>query len=242
MHLPYRSVALVGLAVVLGTAACSSERDDVSVATEQVSRLGRDLHEATRCTDTCVAGAYCPGDMEETFGVCSGERSLCCAPARDMSWTKLFNLAPMLAEVETNATMQPVPGRQNGVFIEYASGGRWHLQWTCDVATTSEGCVLGVQAQTSEAVTDVDSSTFPAGTDVETSSNGVQVVTTTSSEIHELSFTTKPGAEVMVNVFDLTSSHKTPHETLIFLMQGGKTNGGFTGKLSNPLRVKPTAP
>ena len=71
---------------------------------------------------------------------------------------------------------------------------------------------------------------------------GVQVVTTTASEIHELSFTTKPGAEVMVNVFDLTSSHEMLHETLIFLMQGGKINGGFTGKLSNPLRVQPTAP
>jgi hypothetical protein len=232
--------ASIGLALVVAITACSTQNDDaatVAAINDQLTRVGVGLHELGECMK---AAAPRQSGGAPPFGVCKDHASACCLPA-DYSWTLLLDLPPMLAEIEANATMSPKPGSERGLFIEYASGGRWHLQWTCDVATTNEPCVFLVGASTQGTIMDLDTSALPADAERyvdEMVPNAFQVSTTTSTELHEVAFATKPGAEVTFTILDLPSLGEPP----LFLIQGGKINGGFKGRLSSPLRVRPTEP
>jgi hypothetical protein len=43
---------------------------------------------------------------------------------------------PLLVDVDPNQTLSAAPGQGAGVFIEYKTGGHWHVWWTCDTALT----------------------------------------------------------------------------------------------------------
>lgn len=147
--------------------------------------------------------------------------------------------APMLVEVDADQTMEAVGGEGVGVFIEYFKGGHWHIWWTCDTAQTRQSCAFSVSAEVaSGAVSNVDASGLPSERPPTSTPSRVEVTTTTATEIHGIRFDTDPGAIVTVNaaVGGFTDG------SFFFFVQDGKVNGGFVGKLTNPLKLKGNVP
>src|SRR5579872_4762858 len=75
---------------------------------------------------------------------------------------------PLLAVVDTGQTLSAPAGQGVGVFIEYQTGGHWHLAWTCDTELTGRDCPFVI------AVSVASSGTGPAvdgGADIGTIAN-----------------------------------------------------------------------
>lgn len=146
---------------------------------------------------------------------------------------------PMLVEVDADQTMTAVGGDGVGVFIEYYKGGHWHLTWTCDTTRTQKTCDFVINASAaSGAITNVDSSSLPSGSVSTPTSARVELRTTTTTELHSLRFDTPAGAVLTVDA--AVSGLKDG--AFLFFVQDGKVNGGFTGKLTNPLQLQGNAP
>src|SRR5882672_3572150 len=53
---------------------------------------------------------------------------------------------PILAEVDTDQTLNANPGEGVGIYAEYATGGHWYIWWTCDTNqdATHRPCNMGI--------------------------------------------------------------------------------------------------
>jgi hypothetical protein len=147
--------------------------------------------------------------------------------------------SPMLAVVDTDQTMTAEPGDGVGVFVEYASGGRWTIWWTCDTARTQKSCDfdIGATAQTGN-IGNVDASRIQSATVTSPTPSRVQARIRTSNELHGLSFTTGPGAIITLEA----SVGGIKDGAFLFFVQEGKVNGGYKGKLTNPLQLQGRTP
>jgi hypothetical protein len=150
------------------------------------------------------------------------------------SSTPPTSVAPILVEVDTNKTMTAAPGDGVGVFVEYAQGGKWHIWWTCDTNKTGESCDFRVKATTStgsikNAKPEKAGDTY---LDAIPNSTSVGATTITTNQVHGMTFETTPGATVTVDA-SVGAYHDS---SFLFFVQDGKVNGGFTGRLTNPLQ------
>lgn len=147
--------------------------------------------------------------------------------------------APMLVEVDTDETMTADPGQGVGVFVEYKAGGHWHLWWTCDTARTRQGCEFAVSASlASGSITNVDGTELTGGFLTTPSPSRVDASSSTTNEVHGITFDTAAGATLTVQA--TVSGIKDG--AFLFFVQDGKVNGGYTGKLSNPLQLQGKSP
>lgn len=146
---------------------------------------------------------------------------------------------PMLVEVDTDQVMNADPGQGVGVFIEYATGGKWHLWWTCDTALTGQDCDYDVLASVdSGAITDVDATSLTGGTATTPSANEVEARIRTSNQVHGITFTTNPGEVLTVQA----TMSGISDGSFLFFVQDGQVNGGYSGVLTNPLKLKGKTP
>jgi len=147
--------------------------------------------------------------------------------------------APMLVEVDTDQTMTADPGKGIGVFIEYAAGGKWHVWWTCDTATTGQSCDFAVSASvTTGTLSNLDASELAGGFVATPTPSRVDATVTTSNQTHGLRFTTNPGAVLTVQA----SVGGVQDGSFLFFVQNGQVNGGYAGKLTNPLQLQGKTP
>ena len=147
--------------------------------------------------------------------------------------------APMLVEVDTDQTMTAVGGEGVGVFIEYFKGGHWRLWWTCDTAQTQQSCDFSVSAAAASGnITNIDAEELPGGFVTASTPSRVDAKSTTTTEVHGIRFDTNPGAVITVEA----SVGGLKDGAFLFFVQDGKVNGGFTGKLTNPLQLRGNAP
>lgn len=146
--------------------------------------------------------------------------------------------APLVVDVDPNATLVQTPGNGIGVYVEYESGGHWNISWTCDTSLTGLPCAYVVLA--SVASGSIAGPANAEGSDGSTSlaqlsSQEVQGTSTTTLGLSGMAFETAPGAVITVNV-----SLNAP--VSFFFVQDGQVNGGYKGSLTNPLMFQPTAP
>jgi hypothetical protein len=147
--------------------------------------------------------------------------------------------APMLVEVDTDQTMTADPGQGVGVFVEYARGGRWHVWWTCDTAKTRQSCDFSVSVTAAAGnVSNVDASRLEGGFVATPTPSRVDAKITTSTQAHGISFSTNPGAVITLEA----SVGGIKDGSFLFFVQDGKVNGGFTGRLTNPLQLQGKSP
>lgn len=147
--------------------------------------------------------------------------------------------APMLVEVDTDQTMTAEPGMGVGVFIEYGTGGKWHVWWTCDTSKTGQSCDFAVGASVATGtISDLDASELPGGFVETQAPSRVAARATTRMEVHGIRFTTEPGAVLTVEA----SVGGVLDGAFLFFVQDGKINGGYTGKLTNPLELQGKTP
>jgi hypothetical protein len=145
----------------------------------------------------------------------------------------------MLVEVDTDQTMDAVGGEGVGVFVEYGKGGHWHLWWSCDTNKTAQGCDFKVTAvANSGALSKLDSSEVQDGSASANGTNGVVATTTSTTGVNGIRFDTDPGAIITVSA----SVGSLQDGSFLFFVQDGKVNGGFAGKLTNPLELQGNTP
>lgn len=147
--------------------------------------------------------------------------------------------SPLLVTVDTDQTMTAEPGDGVGVFVEYASGGNWTVWWTCDTKRTQQSCdfVVSAAAQTG-SIANVDSSSVQGGTVTSPSPERVEARVRTSTQLHGLTFTTAPGAVITLEA----AVGGVKDGAFLFFVQDGKVNGGYKGKLTNPLQLQGKTP
>jgi hypothetical protein len=145
----------------------------------------------------------------------------------------------MLVVVDTDQTMTAEPGDGVGVFVEYAAGGKWTIWWTCDTTRTQQSCdfVVSATAQSGN-LGNVDSSRVQGGTVTSPTPSRVEARVRTTSELHGVSFTTGPGAIITLEA----SVGGIKSGDFLFFVQDGKVNGGYKGKLTNPLQLQGSSP
>ena len=152
---------------------------------------------------------------------------------------------PMVVSVMSNQTMTANPGDGVGVFVEYKAGGHWKVWETCDTNKSNQGCdfTLGFSSATG-ALSNVASlpgavtNTAPAG-----SGGGFTATTSITTQVAGVSFDAAPGARVTI---DATVSGLHSGDFFFFVEADAngtpQVNGGYGGKLSDPLSFEPTAP
>lgn len=147
--------------------------------------------------------------------------------------------SPMLVEIDTDQTMDADPGQGVGVFVEYASGGKWHIWWTCDTAKTQQACDFSVTVTAASGnVSNTDASQLAGGFMTTPTPSSVEAKVRTTNEVHGISFDTNAGAVITLKA----SLGGVTDGAFLFFVQDGKVNGGFQGKLTNPLQLQGKTP
>lgn len=153
--------------------------------------------------------------------------------------------SPMLVSVDTDQVMNADPGKGVGIFTEYGAGGKWHIWWTCDTAVSQQPCDVSLAAAAATGTIDALNSDQLQGTGTVTSPDPTRVEArvTTTDQVHGITFTTTPGAVVTLEatVGGLSEGPGTNH-SFFFFVQNGKINGGYTGRLTNPLQLQGSKP
>jgi hypothetical protein len=152
--------------------------------------------------------------------------------------------APLLVVVDTDQVMNADPGQGVGVFTEYAAGGKWHVWWTCDTVKSGQSCDVSVNASVATGtISKVDASALQDGSVVTPNASRIEARVTTSTQVHGISFTTNPGAVITLEatVGGLREG-PGPNKSFFFFVQDGKINGGYEGRLTNPLQLQGKTP
>jgi len=145
-------------------------------------------------------------------------------------------VAPMLVDVDTNQTMSASPGDGVGVFVEYKAGGGWHVWWTCDTNKSQQTCNFVVKLSAQSQLQNVQTAgSAQAST---TDPSATTFTTTTGSTIDGVTFNTNAGDVLTVDA----SVDGLADGSFVFFVQDGKVNGGYTGKLTNPLKLEGKSP
>ncbi len=145
-------------------------------------------------------------------------------------------VAPMLVDVDTNQTMSASPGDGVGVFVEYKAGGNWHVWWTCDTNKSSQSCNFVVKLSASAPLQNLQTS---GSAQASSADPGVTTFTTvTGAAIDGATFATAAGDVLTLDA----SVDGLADGSFVFFVQEGKVNGGFTGKLTNPLKLEGKLP
>jgi hypothetical protein len=152
--------------------------------------------------------------------------------------------APMLAIIDTDQVMNADPGQGVGVFTEYATGGKWHVWWTCDTTLSKQSCDVSLSATTAAGtISNVDAGQLQGGFVVTPDPSRVEARVTTSTQVHGITFTTNPGAVITLEAtIGGLKEGPGPNRSFFFFVQDGKINGGFGGRLTNPLQLQGKTP
>lgn len=166
------------------------------------------------------------------------------APAPGTSAATPSSPAPMLVVLDTDQVMNADPGQGVGIFAEYATGGRWHVWWTCDTAKSRQDCdvSLSVTAATG-TLSRLDAAELQGGVVTSPTPSRAEARIRTTNEVHGLSFTTNPGAVITLEA-TIGGLKEAPgaNGSFFFFVQDAKINGGFTGRLTNPLQLQGKTP
>ncbi len=136
-------------------------------------------------------------------------------------------------------------GQGAGLFIEYASGGHYHLRTACDTARSNSSChwdiIIVPQSgstisnATGENLSGPDGlSTYPSPTD-RTQLTSYHFVTETTNEIDGMTFDIDPGSSITL---DAVLDDECAPQFLFWVGDGAL----HTGAASNPLTVTPDTP
>ncbi|WP_394843265.1 hypothetical protein LZC95_40220 [Pendulispora brunnea] len=150
---------------------------------------------------------------------------------------------PILAEVDTDQTLNANPGEGVGIYTEYSAGGHWYIWWTCDTNRDKahRPCTFDVDVHVeSGKVSNVRGDRLLTSDSVNASSNGTDVGahTVTTTAVAGILFDSDPGAVIQLSGY--VDGNADP--AYFFFVQNGQVNGGYTGRLTNPLRLQGSRP
>jgi hypothetical protein len=142
----------------------------------------------------------------------------------------------MLVDIDTDQTMSASPGDGVGVFVEYKTGGGWHVWWTCDTNTSGQSCNFNIKISATTAISNVATTGNAHASDAVPGALSFQTIT--GASIDGVSFQTGAGDVITLDA----TVDGAPNGSFVFFVQDGKVNGGYTGKLTNPLKLEGNKP
>jgi hypothetical protein len=146
------------------------------------------------------------------------------------------------AAIDTDATLEVEAGRGVGVFVEYASGGRWRVFVACDSLDSDLPCRWDLLVSSASELSDVAEETFEDAGAPENSTtvlfrqrSAVHFTSETTTQLEGMRFETTPGATVRIDVLlDGVADGR-----FIYWIGGGAVHSGAP---SSVLDLVPTAP
>jgi len=144
------------------------------------------------------------------------------------------------ATIDPNVKLSEPPGTGVGVFVEYATGGHWHLWWTCDTNISGLPCTFEVSATVaSGAVTNVAGDRLETDDTLSSNTTEVTLSTSTTTGVDGVWFDTSPGTSISV----LGKVGSAQYGTFFFWSQSGVIEGGGTpAHVADPLTFVPASP
>ena len=150
---------------------------------------------------------------------------------------------PMLVDVDPNQTMNATPGQGVGVFVEYKSGGHWHVWWTCDTSKTGQSCSFdNTVTVATGSITNVNGASGQPGSSVTAPSQSTEALTTTTTGIDGMTFDTPLSVGQTPIITLEVKLDGVENGQYLFFVQRGQINGGFQGMLTDPLMLEPSIP
>ncbi len=146
---------------------------------------------------------------------------------------------PVQTWIDVDAQISTHPGEGAGVYIEYATGGHWHLHTTCDVMKDDTPCAwdIIVTPEDGRSISNVAPEDLEADTDSVRPYPGAtrsdQLVAETSDDLDGITFDTEPQTAIAVDAL-LGGVCALPY----FFWVG--EGAAHTGSPSNPLVLVPT--
>jgi hypothetical protein len=154
-----------------------------------------------------------------------------------------LSVDPMLVTVDTDRKLSALPGDGLGIFIEYASGGQWHVWLTCDAHTSPtvpRWCTFDLDISSESDITNplYDAS----GTNNAMSINSpdtkrFKAHMMTSDQAAGVTFSSDQGAVVRIAA-KVDGRYVAP----FFFIEDGVVNGSNTCPLTDPLLVRGSTP
>lgn len=141
------------------------------------------------------------------------------------------------ATIDTDATLETVPGEGIGAFIEYAEGGRWHVFTACDTELSGLPCYFNVIAILPEGATygGVSEESLESEDAIYEYEDGLELVTVTRGDVDGMYFDAPEGEVVRFEVY----LDDRPDPRFIYWVGGGAVHNGAP---TNPIDLKPSSP
>lgn len=143
---------------------------------------------------------------------------------------------PMIVTVDTNQTMNAKGGDGVGVFVEYKTGGHWHVWMTCDTNKSNLDCDFDTIISGATIANATPTAGSSTALTITQSSAQVEARVLMTNEVNGITFDTAPGARITIDA-TVSGLHSGDY---FFWVQDGKVNGGYGGHLSNPLTFEPS--
>lgn len=141
------------------------------------------------------------------------------------------------ATIDVDQTLDTAPGEGIGVFIEYASGGTWHVFTSCDTAISGLTCAhnVSVTVPASASFGNIKQDGLEGADTVYEYTDGLELATDTSTDLDGVYFDTDPGAKVRFEVW----LDGQAESRFVYWVGGGAVHAGAP---SNPVDLIPSAP
>jgi hypothetical protein len=146
--------------------------------------------------------------------------------------TPVTPTSPVVVVIDADKTMDIRGGDGVGIFVEYKSGGLWQISWTCDTNRTGQSCNFTHSVRATKIQNPVIE-----GESFEGSDTTLTHQTVTTSGIGRLTFQSVPGEAITLQ--STVGGEANSDGRFFFFVQDGNVNGGFNGRLSNPLTFRP---
>lgn len=140
------------------------------------------------------------------------------------------------ATIDTDQLLDVEPGAGAGVFVEYESGGTYHVTTSCDYAS-GVACVWDVVVTPldDEPVSNLSPFDLEKGDTLTLGErNSLRLITSTTDDFDGFSFQTKPGAAIELDAF----LDDGPANKYMFWVGDGAVHNGAP---SNPVDLVPSA-
>jgi hypothetical protein len=145
---------------------------------------------------------------------------------------------PKQVAITPDKTLNAEAGNGVGIFVEYATGGHWHVWTTCDTNKSKVSCDFEVFAipEKGAKISNVLAETLESGDVAEELTDGsAHLSASTSTELDGMTFDATPGAVVELEVY----FEGVPDSRVVF-WYGNETL--HTGAPTDPVDFLPDAP
>lgn len=145
---------------------------------------------------------------------------------------------PLLVAIDADQALESAPGDGVGVFVEYVTGGHWHVWSSCDTNSSDAVCAFDAFVTVTDGtpITNTLTENLEGSDIIEKKADGsLHLIAKTSAELDGMTFDTAPGAVIELEVY--FDNERDPRVLYWFgdgvLHQGAPTD---------PIQFKPSAP